>query len=122
MRFSLTQTIANVFVPIAIDSGGSKVYVITDKGLTIVDLGAALLSIGSLNPATATSGQQVVVRGSGFTPSITATVGGYVAGVGFTDENTLTLTVPTGPSGPSDIVVTNSVGDAYTLENGLVVQ
>ena len=82
MRFSLTETISNVAAPLAVDSGGQYVYLLTNKGLTIVNLGEALLSIGSLNPTRASPGTLVTVRGSGFNASITATVGGQAVRLG----------------------------------------
>jgi len=121
MRFSLTETIQNTASPLAIDSGGRNVYLLTDKGLTVVDLGAAPLSIGHLSNQNASPGTQIVVRGSGFDSSTAATVGGVSAFVSVTDENTLTLTVPGAPSGPQDIVLTRSDGETYTLENGVVI-
>jgi IPT/TIG domain len=121
MRFSLTETIQATASPLAIDSGGRYVYLLTDKGLTVVDLGAAPLSIGHLNHQNASSGSQIVVRGSGFDSGTTATVGGVAASVSISDENTLTLTVPTASSGPEDIVLTKSDGEIYTLENGVVL-
>jgi IPT/TIG domain len=121
MRFSLTETIQNTASPLAIDSGGRHVYLLTDKGLTVVDFGAAPLSIGHLSPQNASPGSQIVVRGSGFDSSTTATVGGVSASVSVADENTLTLTVPAAPSGPQDIVFTRSDGETYTLENGAVL-
>jgi IPT/TIG domain len=121
MRFSLTEIVQSVAAPIAIDSGGRFVYLVTNQGLTVVDLGAAPLSIGHLSPQTASSGTQVTVRGSGFDSTITATVGGITASVTVTDQNTLTLTVPSASSGPHDIVLTRGDGEVYTLENGLVL-
>jgi hypothetical protein len=121
MRFSLSQTIADVGVPMAIDSGGRHIYLLTNRGLTIVDLGAAPLSIGSLSPATAATGTQITIRGSGFNSLTTATVGGQPAIPNFVDENTLTLTVPTLGSGPADIVLRNSDGTSYRLESALTV-
>jgi IPT/TIG domain len=121
MRFSLVETVLNTAVPLAIDSGGRQVYLLTDKGLTIVDLGEAPLSIGWLNPAVSAPGTQIAIRGSGFTTSTTATVGGEPAAVSFIDENTLTLVVPMVPSGPSDIVLTNVNGGAYTLQQAVSV-
>jgi hypothetical protein len=121
MRFALTETVQGTASPIAIDSGGRFVYLITNQGLTMVDLGAAPLSIGHLNPQNAAPNTQVVVRGSGFDSSITATVGGVTASVSFTDQNTLTSTVPAALSGPEDIVLTRGDGEIYTLENGLVL-
>ncbi len=122
MRFSLVQTIQNRVVPIAVDSGGRYVFLITGKGLTVVDLGAAPLAIGHLNVQTATQGTQLAIRGSGFDSTMTATIGGVPAATSINDENTLTLTVPATASGPQDIVLTRGDNAKYTLENGLVVQ
>ena len=121
MRFSLTQTISNVAAPLAVDSGGRHVYLLTDKGLTVVDFGAAPLSIGHVSQQNPAPGAQVMVRGSGFDSATTATVGGVAASVTFTDENTLTLTIPAAPSGPQDIVLTRTGGETYTLENAVVL-
>lgn len=122
MRFSLTETIQNTAIPLAIDSGGRYVYLITDKGLTVVDLGAAPLSDGHLSQSTAPVGTQIIVRGSGFDSGTTATVGGVPAPVTFTDEKTLTVTVPSASSGPQDLVLTRAGGESYKLENGIVIQ
>ncbi|HLK07181.1 MAG TPA: IPT/TIG domain-containing protein, partial [Candidatus Angelobacter sp.] len=121
LRFSLAQTISNVGVPMAIDSGGRHIYLITDRGLTIVDLGSALLSVGSLNPASALSGTQITVRGSGFDSLTSATLGGKVATVSFVDENTLQLIVPPLSSGPADLVLKSSTGASYRLESALII-
>lgn len=122
MRFSLTETISSGASPLAVDSGGQYIYLLTNAGLTIVNLGEALLSIGSLNPASAAPGTTVTVRGSGFSSSIAATVGGQVAPITFVDQNTLTLTVPSVSPRPSDVVLSTGNGITYTLENGLTVQ
>lgn len=121
MRFSLTETIQNTASPLAIDSESRYVYLLTDKGLTVVDFGAAPLSIGHVTPQSAAPGAQIVVRGSGFDSGTTATVGGVAASVTFTDENTLKLTIPAAASGSQDIVLTRSDGETYTLENGIVL-
>ncbi|MBZ5531785.1 MAG: IPT/TIG domain-containing protein [Acidobacteriia bacterium] len=122
MRFSLAQTVANVGVPMAIDSGGRHVYLLTNRGLTIVDLGAAPLSIGSLSAASATPGTQITVRGSGFNSLTSATVAGQTAIVSLVDENTINLIVPAAASGPADVVVRNSDGTSYQLESSLIIQ
>jgi hypothetical protein len=121
MRFSLSETVQNTASPIAIDSGGRHIYLTTDKGLTVIDLGEALLAIGHLSQSTASVGSQVTVRGSGFDASLTATIGGQAAAVSVTDENTLTLNVPAAASGPEDIVLTRGDGATYTLENGITL-
>ncbi|HEY6305327.1 MAG TPA: IPT/TIG domain-containing protein [Candidatus Angelobacter sp.] len=121
LRFSLSETVSDVGVPMAIDSGGRHIYLITNRGLTVVDLGAAPLSIGSLSAGTASPGTTLTLRGSGFNSSTAATVGGQAAVVSFVDENTLMLTVPTVASGVANIVLQNNDGTSYTLENGLIV-
>jgi hypothetical protein len=121
MRFSLNETIQATASPLAIDAGGRHVYLATDKGLTIVDLGAAPLAVGHLSQQSAGAGSQVTVRGSGFDSSITATVGCEPASVNVTDENTLTLTVPAAGAGPEDILLTRGDGATYTMENGIIV-
>jgi hypothetical protein len=122
MRFSLSETIQNTAVPMAIDSGGRFVYLITNKGLTIVDLGEAPLSIGWINPSTASPGTQIAVRGSGFNSTTAATVGGQASAVSVTDQNTLTLTVPSLSAGPAAITFTNGDGTIYTALGLLTIQ
>jgi hypothetical protein len=121
MRFSLTETIQPGSSPLAIDAGGQHVYMATDKGLTVVDLGQAPLAIGHLSQSSAVAGMAVTVRGSGFDSSITATVGGQPALASVTDENTLTLTVPAVAAGPAEIVLTRGDGASYTYEDGIVI-
>jgi IPT/TIG domain len=121
MRFSLTETVQATASPIAIDSGGRYIYLVTDKGLTVVDLGEAPLAIGHLSQQTAGAGTQVKVRGSGFDASVTATVGGEPASASITDENTLTLTVPAVAAGPEDIVLVRGDGATYTYESVLTI-
>ena len=119
MRFSLTETVQSAPSPMAIDSGGRYVYLITDKGLTVVDLGEAPLAIGHITPQLASVGTQVTVRGSGFDSTLNATIGGQAAASSVSDQNTLTITVPAAASGPQDVVLSRGDGASYTLENGI---
>ena len=121
MRFALTETVQETPESIAIDSGGRFVYLITDKGLTEVDLGHAPLSIGHLSQTSASAGSTVTIRGSGFDAGTTLMVGGTAAAVTVTDEDTLTFTIPAAASGPQDIVLTRGDGESYTLENAVFI-
>ena len=121
LRFALAETISATASPLAIDSGGRFVFLITTQGLTVVDLGEAPLSIGHLNPQTASPGMQIIVRGSGFDSGLTAKLGSAPATISVSDENTLQLTVPALSSGPQDLVLIRSDGTTYTLENGIVL-
>lgn len=121
LHFALTETVVNTVAPMAIDSGGRFVYLITNKGLTEVDLGVAPLSIGHLSVDSAAPGTKVQVRGSGFAAGMTARVGGVAAEVEITDQNTLTVAIPETAAGPQDIVLTSNDGEVYTLQNGIVI-
>ncbi|HET9741474.1 MAG TPA: IPT/TIG domain-containing protein [Terriglobales bacterium] len=122
MRFSLPETVLDTVAPIAIDSGGRHVYLLTDKGFTIVDLGSAPLAIGHLSSFNASSGAQITIRGSGFNPGTSAMLGGQTATVTWVDENTLTVTVPAVSSGIYDLILRNPDGSSYLLENAITVQ
>jgi hypothetical protein len=119
LRFSLTETITNAAVPLATDLGGQNIYLLTNKGLTIVNLGEAPLSVGWINPVAAGIGTTVNVRGSGFNASTQVKIAGSTASTNFVDAITVSFVVPTLSSGPKDIVLTNSDGALYTFENGL---
>ena len=122
LRFSLSETVSNVVSPMALDSGGQHIYLITNAGLTIVDLGEAPLSIGHLSQTIAGAGSQIQLRGSGFESGVTLTVGGQAASVTYTDTQTLTFTIPSMSAGLQDITVNNLDGTSYTLENALTIQ
>lgn len=122
LRFSLSETVSNTVAPLAVDGSGQRIFLITDKGLTVVDLGAAPLSIGHLSVTGASVGAQVTVRGSGFESGISASVGGTLALATWTDANTLTFTVPAVSKGLQDLLLTNPDGTSYTLNSALAVQ
>lgn len=122
LRFALTETVSAAVSPMAIDNSGQRIFLITNKGLTIVDLGTPPLAIGHLAPATGSTGTQVTVRGSGFENGITATVGGVSASVSFTDTETIVVTLPAAATGSQDLVLHNPDGTAYTLENAITME
>jgi hypothetical protein len=122
LRFGLTETVANTVSPMAIDSSGQRIFLVTNKGLTVVDLGNAPLSVGHFSQTSASPGNQIQVRGSGFENGVTATLGGIGASLTFTDSETLILTIPVSNSGPEDLVLTNPDGTTYTLQNAITVQ
>jgi hypothetical protein len=120
LRFSLAETVQNAIVPLALD-GMHDVFLVTNQGLTVVDLGIAPLSIGHLSPTAASPGTSIQVRGSGFASGISAQVGGQSANVSLTDENTLTLTMPYLSAGTYNLTLTNVDGSTYTLQSAINV-
>jgi hypothetical protein len=122
LRFSLSEKVSTAAAPIAIDSAGANVYLLTNKGLTIVNLGSAPLSIGHIDPSPAAAGTLVTVSGSGFAASTGITVGGVAVGATFVSDTTLQFTMPSLTAGAADVVVTNPDGSTYTLQSGVSAQ
>ncbi|MGA8677593.1 MAG: IPT/TIG domain-containing protein, partial [Candidatus Acidiferrales bacterium] len=107
---------------LAIDDPGQKIFLITSAGLTIIDLDAVPLSIGSMTPSSGSSGTVVQVRGSGFQSGTTVAFNGTPAAVKLTDADTMQVTVPTITSGPAQIVLSNPDGTSYKLDDAFTVQ
>ncbi len=78
----------------------------------------AILTI-TPNTGPTTGGTLVTIRGSGFAPGATVTIGGNPAtGVTVVDAMTITATSPPGAAGLANVTVTNPNGRANTLTNG----
>ena len=121
MRFSLTQTLMDVTQPLAIDEGGRLVFLLTDAGLTVVDMGEAPLSVGHLGATQPVSGGTIQLRGSGFDTNTKVTVDGAAAVATLVDENTLTLSLPTLSTGPHDMTLTRGDGSTLTVKGLITV-
>ena len=106
------------------DETGNRLFLITNKGLTIIELPNPPLSIGYLSPTTgSTSGGTVVtIRGSGFSAGATVTVGGREAGATFVDSSTLQITTPSGSAGGARVSIQNPEGISYYLDAGFTYQ
>ncbi len=106
------------------DGTGNRLFLITNKGLTIVQLPPPALSIGYLSPATgpASGGTTATVRGSGFEAGATTSVGGAGASTTFIDSNTLQITIPPGSVGGARVLIQNPGGTTYSLDAGFTYQ
>lgn len=120
-RFTPTEQIPQILEALALDTTGQNIFLITDKGLTIVKLDAVPISIGSVTPTTGPPGTQITIRGSGFVQGITATLNGTSTNVTLVDADTLQLNVPTLPSGAVQFQLKNPDGSQYTLDNAFVI-
>jgi hypothetical protein len=106
------------------DEAGNRLFVITDKGLTVVQVPTPPLSIGYLNPATgsAVGGTTVTIRGSGFASGATVKFGRTSAATTFVDASTLQVTTPSGTPGGTRILVQNPDGTSYYLDAAFIYQ
>ena len=107
---------------LVVDDPGEKIFLITNAGLTIIELDAVPLSIGSVTPSSGSSGTVVQVRGSGFQAATTASFNGTTAATKFVDADTLQVTVPSITSGPVQIILLNPDGTSYKLDAAYTVQ
>jgi len=106
------------------DETGNRLFLITNKGLTVVQLPSPPLSIGYLNPSSgSTSGSTLVtIRGSGFEPGATVSFGGAAATTTFIDSSTLNVVTPAGSAGGVRVSVQNPDGTSYSLDAGFIYQ
>jgi YVTN family beta-propeller protein len=100
----------------AVDENGSRIFLITSTGLTVVQLAQVPLSIGTVAPSSGAAGTVVTIRGSGFQIGAAVKLGTTSVPNTVADENTIQLTTPSLPVGPVRITVTNSNGSSYGLD------
>ena len=86
---------------LTIDENGQRLFAITTldgtpqkASLTVVQLAAVPLAIGSLSASTVpvAGGASITIRGSGFQSGIKVTIGGKSTAANFVDMNTITAT------------------------------
>jgi hypothetical protein len=92
-----------------------------NAALTIVQLAAVPLGIGTIAPSTvaATGGATLTIRGSGFQSATTVTINGKAANVTFKDASTLIVVTPSLTPGPQQITTTNPDGETVSLDADL---
>jgi hypothetical protein len=114
---------------LATDENGQRLFALTstdgsaqNAGITVVTLANVPLTIGTLTPATGgvAGGTQVTIRGSGFQPGPTVSVGGKSAVVTFKDQNTLIITTPPLSTGSQRVTITNPDGENASLDAAFV--
>ena len=107
-----------VWSNLAIDETGQRIFALTNSGLTILQLPAAPLGIGSLTPSNgpASGSTTVTLRGSGLQSTTKLTLGGKSMAGNFKDPNILTFTTPSLSSRPQQLILTNPNGESVSLD------
>jgi IPT/TIG domain-containing protein len=87
-----------------------------NAALTIVQLAAVPLGIGTIQPGTvsATGGATLTIRGSSFVNG--TAISGKSAAVSFKDANTLSVTAPALTPGPQQITMSNPDGETASRD------
>jgi IPT/TIG domain-containing protein len=116
---------------LATDENGQRLFAITSSdgtaqnaALTIVQLAAVLLGIGTIQPATvsAAGGATLTIRGSGFMNGTTVTLNGKSATVTFKDANTLSVATPPLTPGAQRLILTNPDGETVSLDAAVLAK
>lgn len=120
----LAEQISSAQIPMDFDEANNRLFLITNKGLTIVNLATAPLSISYLSPATgpASGSTNVKIRGSGFQSGATVTIGGTTVQGTFVDSSTLQVSTPSGTAGGVRVSIQNPDGNSYSLDAGFTYQ
>jgi hypothetical protein len=122
-RIALPEGLPQVLNGMAIDETGLKLFLISNTGITIVQLSEAPLSIGSVSPAAGVGGTQLTIRGSGFKSGTVAQFETLPVPTTFVDDETLQISVPSSlPPGAHRIVVINPNGQGYLYDDAFTVE
>ena len=106
----------------ALDETGTKMFLISNTGVTVAQLYQVPLSLATLSPATGASGTTVTLRGSGFQSGATVSFGTVQVSSTLVDSNTLQVVVPTRPPGPVRVSIKNPDGHQYSLDDAYTVK
>jgi hypothetical protein len=118
-----TQVLQTPSKIMAITPAGDEIFLLTTTGLTIVQLDAVPLGIGSVTPASGVVGTVVTVRGAGFVTGTSVAVNGSPAVVSFVDSSTLKVTIPAAlPTGGAQFALTNPDNSNFSLDAAFVVR
>lgn len=107
---------------LALDETGTKMFMISQTGVTIAQLFQAPLSLATVNPGAGPQGTNVVLRGSGFQNGSSVKFGLLQVSATFLDSNTLQAIVPPLPLGPVRVTINNPDSHEYSFDNGYIVQ
>ena len=121
-RVAISDGIPQSTGAMALAETGTKMFLITNSGITIAQLFQAPLSLATANPAAGPPGTQVTLRGSGFLNGASVLFGTSQAATTYVDAETLTATVPALSAGPVRITVKNPSGQTYSFDDAFTVQ
>jgi IPT/TIG domain len=121
-RVLLAEQLSFLSGSLAVSSTGQQIFLVTNAGLTIIDLDAVPLSMGSVTPSTGSPGTVVTIRGSGFQTGTTVTFNGTAAPATFVDPDTLQITVPNIANGWATITVSDGSTNSYSLDGAFNVE
>jgi DNA-binding beta-propeller fold protein YncE len=106
---------------LVLDETGSKMFLISNSGITAAQLDEVPLGLATVNPSSGLSGTTVTLRGSGFRNGATVKFGTLETSTTVVDSNTLKAIVPALAAGSVRVTVTNPDGDDYPLDDAFKI-
>jgi hypothetical protein len=122
LRLSLPDPVATAMDPLAINSDGSQMFLLTNAGLASVDIGWLPVSFGSASPSSGTPGTSVRIRGTGFTPATAVEFNGVPAVASYVDSSTISVVVPAVSSSLARLVLKTPGEPDYSVEGAFTVK
>lgn len=118
LQVGLPDPLPYCFHALVLDETGSKMFLISNSGITLAQLYKVPLSIAPVSLGAAAAGSTVTIRGSGFVNGARVEFGGVRASTTFVDQNTLQAIVPARGGDSTAVAVVNPDGERYSLEAG----
>ena len=117
LHLAMSDPIPLVMNGMALDETGTKMFLISNTGITIAQLYQVPLSLAEVIPASAAAGTMVTLTGSGFQNGATVTFGTTQVPATYVDSSTLQASVPSLPSAPLRVTINNPDGTQYPLDD-----
>lgn len=122
-QVALPFQMQGVLDEMALDETGSRIFCISTNGISIVQMSKVPLSVGTVNPSTASgSGTPIVVRGSGFQTGLNLQIGTETVAATVVDSSTIDFNLPPLPTGSVRLTITNPDGSTYSLDGAILIQ
>ena len=122
LRIALPEPLVAGLNTMCLDETGSKMFLISQSGITIAQLASVPLSIATINPSSAPEGAQITIRGSGFQTGAIVQFGSTTASTTVVDTNTIQAVVPQIAAGPTRITIINLDGSQYGFDAAFTTQ
>jgi DNA-binding beta-propeller fold protein YncE len=106
---------------LALDETGTKMFLVSNTGITIAELSEVPLSLAPVFPASAAAGTSLTLRGSGFQTGATVTIGGTQVSAVLLDPSTIHAIVPSLPTRQVRVTVKNPDGSQYFIDDAFIV-
>ena len=122
LQVALPEPLVAGLNSMCLDEIGSKMFALSQSGITIAQLAAVPLSVASVNPSSVTVGATITIRGSGFQAGAQVSLNSTQVQTTNIDANTISVTVPGGLTGPIQVIVTNPDGGTYNYDAAFTIQ